>query len=140
MPIPLDDGTSVSMPIVPVELQKTQNGEIMSATVMALIDSGSMYNIFNADIAKLLGIDNLKSAPSINIGGIAPGDDGNSKQIKGYKHSMGIVIQGKVRNTDIYFSPDISVNAFNMLGQVGFFDKFQSIKLDYRRSKITIQT
>ena len=138
--ITFDTGGIIYMPIIDVELQKTVGGRINTFRTKALIDSGSMYNIFRADTAEALGIKDIKSGEYLEIGGIAPDNSGKKSQmIRCWKHIIGLNIKGRVRKTEAYFTPDLSPNAFQMLGQVGFFDRFQSVKLDYRRAKVVIK-
>ncbi len=136
-----DKGESILKPLIRVELQKMHGKEITAIATMALIDSGSDFNVFHADLATALGIDDIKKGDYIGeIGGVAQGDDGKkAKTIHGWRHPIGIKVQDRVRTTDAIFSPDIANYGFCILGQVGFFDKFNSISLSYRHGKIVIK-
>jgi hypothetical protein len=110
----------------------------ISRSTLALIDSGADKCIFHADLGQLLGIDVL-SGPLETIGGIASDGSKTPKFIKGYLHKVGITIKGETRNIDALFSPDIADWGFAVLGQLGFFDKFESIQFDYKNHKIIIE-
>ena len=62
----LADGTELLKPIIPIGL--LFNGK--SVKYEALIDSGADFNIFNAEIGELLGI-NIRSGKKIKFSGIA---------------------------------------------------------------------
>ena len=83
----------------------------------ALIDSGADYNIFHGDIAAYLGI-KLTSGSRRNITGIS----GN--KLKGYEHKVTMQTESHQFQTTITFSNQLPENSLAVLGNKGFFDKF----------------
>jgi hypothetical protein len=97
---------------------------------LALIDSGADFNIFHADIAKILKIDLSKLKNPINFSGIKGGGVGHFT-------SIDLGIEGSFVNTPVIFSDDISDNGYGILGQQGFFNNYK-IEFDYRLRKIEL--
>lgn len=116
----------LSRPIVPVTLRVNK----IEFNYLALIDSGADFNIFHADIAKILKIDISKLKKSVNFSGI------NGKGI-GYFTAVDIGIGDNFINTPVVFSNDISDNGYGILGQQGFFNNYK-IEFDYRGKKINL--
>jgi hypothetical protein len=100
-------------PVIPVTLR---NG---STTVecQALIDSGATYNLFHASLAHTLGVDGTNGRKR-QFTGIS------DKIINGYEATIEIRIGDMFYPVPVYFSDDLNPNAKNMLGQIGFFDRF----------------
>ena len=121
-------------PVIYVNLHYRHN----TRACLALVDSGADNCIFHAEIGELLGID-VESGPHRTIGGIASDGSSKPKLINGYMHKIGINIKGETRNIEALFSPDIADHGFAVLGQLGFFDKFESIKFNYKKHKIIIE-
>ena len=96
----------------------------------ALIDSGSDFNVFDAGIADVLGV-NLTSGHKRQILGIG------AQKLKGYEHIIDIRVAGKKYETKIIFSRHIPPNSYGILGQQGFFDNFE-VKFDYRKKYIEV--
>jgi len=84
--------------------------------VNCIVDTGSNYCLFRADLAKPIGIDITKGKEYV-LGGI-------SRQIKEtfYFHSVKLVIAGSTIETNVGFSPHLPVAG--VLGFNGFFDNF----------------
>lgn len=119
---------NVARPIVDV-LLNYKHGR-MVGSIEALIDSGSDYNLFPAEIADILGIRLVKGVLKVTegIGG---------KTIKTYRHSgIKMYIEGYSFETFIDFSSEISVP---LLGQQGFFDKFKKITLSRVKEEIILE-
>ena len=91
----------------------------------ALIDSGADFNIFHADIARLLHIDFTK-LKEITFGGIKE----DKTPCKGYVAGVEIGINERFFNALVVFSADISQNGSGVLDQRGFFEHFRVI-FDY---------
>lgn len=94
-----------------------------------LLDSGSDYNLFPAEVAIALGINLKKGIEKINegIGG---------KRVKTYRHSgIKVFLEGHSFETTIDFGEGISVPLF---GQQGFFDKFKQITFNRLEEEILI--
>lgn len=105
----------------------------------ALLDSGADNCIFHGDIGELLGVD-VKTGSPTYIGGIASDGTNNAQMITAYLHKIGITIKGETRNINAFFSYDISEYGYGVFGQLDFFNKFKSVKFDYQRGKIEIET
>lgn len=118
----------VARPVVQI-LINYRHGK-MFGPVEALLDSGSDFNLFPADIAHALGI-NLKS-------GIVKITEGIGRhRITTYRHSgIKIYIEGHSFDTSIDFSSDVTVP---LLGQQGFFDKFKSIKFERPQEEFLLE-
>ena|SRR3989304_8101577 len=84
----------------------------------ALIDSGSDYNVFDAAVAGVLGI-NISAGNKRQIAGLG------GEKIKGYEHKLILKIAGKQYNSSVIFSKQIPPNSFGILGNQGFFDNFR---------------
>jgi len=113
-------------PIIPVTLKLNR----IEFNYLTLIDSGADFNIFHADIAKILKIDLSKLKNPVNFSGI------NGKGI-GYFSAIDIGIDNNFINTPVVFSNDISDNGYGILGQQGFFNKYK-IEFDYKGRKINL--
>ena len=114
-------------PIIPVTLRF---GKI-EFNYLALLDSGADFNIFHADIAKILKIDLSKLKNPVNFSGI------NGRGV-GYFTSLDVGIDNEfVNNTPVVFSKDISENGYGILGQQGFFNNFK-IEFNYKTKDILL--
>ena len=122
----LDDGTELLKPIIPIGL--LFNGKIINYE--ALIDSGADFNIFNAEIGELLGID-VRSGKKIEFSGIA------GKPFEVYLHSLTLKMGGWQYKIIAGFSYEISPYGFGILGQKGFFNLFR-VKFIYSKGVIEI--
>ena len=97
---------------------------------LALIDSGADFNIFHADIAKILKINLSKLKNPVNFSGIKGGGIG-------YFTSIDVGIENNFINTPVVFSKDISDNGYGILGQQGFFNNYK-INFDYNLREIEL--
>ena len=113
-------------PIIPVTLKFNK----IEFSYLALLDSGADFNIFHADIAKILKIDLSKLRNPINFSGI------NGKGT-GYFTAIDIGVGSSYINTPVIFSNSISDNGYGILGQQGFFNKYR-IEFDYIGRKINL--
>ncbi len=113
-------------PIIPVTFKCNKT----EFNYLALIDSGSDFNILHADIAKILKIDLSKLKNPVNFNGI------NGKGV-GYFTTIDIGVGNNFINTPVVFSNDISNNGYGILGQQGFFNKYK-IEFDYLKRKISL--
>ena len=112
--------STVLRPLVDIQVNY-KHGQMIGLT--ALVDSGSDYNLFPADICRVLGI-NLTKGILIRVKGI-----GDAPAIKAYRHfGIRIFFEGLTIETFADFS--LAHNQ-TILGQKGFFDQFESI--DSRR-------
>lgn len=118
---------SVARPIIDL-LMNYKHGE-MIGPIQALVDSGSDYNLFPAEIANILGVRLEKGILKVTegIGG---------KTVKTYRHSgIKMYVEGHSFETSIDFSKEVTVP---LLGQQGFFDKFKRITFSRPDEEITI--
>lgn len=100
---------------------------------MALIDSGADFNIFHADIARILQVD-LKRLKSMTFSGIKE----NAKGV-GHFTAIQIGMEKEFFNSPVIFSSDISNNGYGILGQQGFFNHFK-VEFDYSLKRIYLRT
>lgn len=108
-------------PVIPITIRCNN----ISVGYYALIDSGADFNIFHADLTKILKID-LKKIKPFDFGGIKKDAKG-----KGYFYSLEIGIGQKFFLTTAVFSYDISdEDGYGVLGQQGFFQNFK-VNFDY---------
>lgn len=117
----------IARPVVKI-LLNFKHGKIFGP-ISTLLDSGSDYNLFPAEIAEVLGINLRKGKVKITegIGG---------KRITAYRHSgIKMYIEGHSFETSIDFSKESSVP---LLGQQGFFDKFKQITFKRPKEEIVI--
>ncbi len=101
---------------------------------LALLDSGADFNIFHADIAKLLKIDLKKIKDTTSFSGIQK----FGQESKAYPVTMDIGVEGEFVRTLVSFSNEISLDGYGVLGQQGFFSHF-TIQFEYATKKITIE-
>ena len=117
----------IARPVVKI-LLNYKHGKIFGP-IRTLLDSGSDYNLFPAEIAEILGI-NLRKGLIKTTEGIG------SKRITTYRHSgIKIYIERHSFETSIDFSKEISVP---LLGQQGFFDKFKQVTFKRPKEEIII--
>jgi len=117
----------ISRPVLSVTLIK--NGK--EITTQALIDSGSDYNIFNAEIGDVLGL-NIKEGKKLYFWGTS-----EKKQLA-YYHNIIIKIGGWEYECYCGFSYDIGHLPYGLLGQNDFFKKFKVI-FDYSKERFEIK-
>lgn len=122
----LADGTELLKPIIPIGL--LFNGKLIRYE--ALIDSGADFNIFNAEIGELLGID-IRSGKKVKFSGIA------GEPFEVYIHNLILEIGGWQYKIVAGFSYEVSPYGFGILGQKGFFDLFR-IRFIFSRGIIEI--
>jgi len=122
----LTDGAELLKPIIPIGLLLNKR----LIRYEALIDSGADFNIFNAEIGELLGID-IRSGKKVRFSGIA------GEPFDVYLHSLNLEIGGWQFKIVAGFSYEISPYGFGILGQRGFFDLFR-IKFIFSKGIIEI--
>jgi len=122
----LADGTELLKPIIPIGL--LYKGKQIKYE--ALIDSGADFNIFNAEIGELLGID-IRSGKKMKFSGIA------GEPFEVYLHRLTLEIGGCQYEIVAGFSYKISPYGFGILGQKGFFDLFR-VKFIFSKGIIEI--
>lgn len=122
----VDLGKDILRPIVDVIV--IHNNMIVGYE--CLVDSGSDYNIFDEKLANTLDID-IKSGNERSIVGV-----GKQKLI-GYEHNLNLRVIGKSYSAKVIFCKDTSGNAMGILGNQGFFNKFD-INFRYRKKYFEI--
>jgi hypothetical protein len=101
-------------PYIPITLRTHQK---TSPPILALVDSGADFCMFDGELSYLLDID-LTKVKKVPIGGIAG-------KVDGYVVPLEIGIENKFISTPVIFSFEFSPNGFGgIIGQVGFFDNF----------------
>ena len=115
-------------PIIPIEISYNNK----AVNYLALIDSGSDFNIFHKDIADILDID-LSKLKKIPFSGISS----KGGQCEGIFVEVDLKIGRKNIKSLVLFSEDISEDGYGILGQQDFFTKFK-ITFNYKDSSITV--
>lgn len=89
---------------------------VRSARFEAVVDSGSPWCLFHADVAKAIKID-LTTGLEDTLGGVIGGAQG-----KMWFHKVKICLPGTMLEVVAGFSPTLSVAG--LLGRSGFFDNY----------------
>ena len=122
----LADGIELFKPIIPIGL--LFNGK--QIRYEALIDSGADFNIFNAEIGEIIGI-NIRDGKKVQFSGIA------GEPFEVYLHGLTLEVGGWQYKIVAGFSYEISPYGFGILGQKGFFDLFR-VKFIFSKGIIEI--
>ncbi|OGK31340.1 hypothetical protein A3F29_02830 [Candidatus Roizmanbacteria bacterium RIFCSPHIGHO2_12_FULL_33_9] len=118
-------------PIIPVTLKHNKK----ELKYVALLDSGADFNIFHSELAEVLDID-LNKLSKNTFGGINKGTQGSSQMTV-----IEIGVDDYTFDAPVYFSPDISLDGYGIVGQQGFFDKFKILfnleakKIELKKSR-----
>lgn len=99
----------------PILTVKIIHGHATSKRFDALIDTGTDYCIFDANVGASIGI-KIVNGPEGPLGGIIPGSRGRV-----YYHNVKLVIGSEIIDIKAGFSWDITEN---VLGHFGFFENF----------------
>lgn len=103
------------MPIIPVTLSR----EDFCVVTEGLVDSGATNCLFDARLARELGIPELEQGKKLVFEGVS-GDC-----FTGYLHDVTLEIGGsRFHNVPVAFSREMPDNAVGLLGQRGFFQLF----------------
>lgn len=121
-------GTSILKPIIPIELINEQK----KIRYAALIDSGADFCIFNGEIGELLGFD-VRSGKREGFSGIQ-----QAGIAEVFIHKVILVVGGWDYEAAIGFSYDISKSGYGILGQKGFFDRFE-LKFNLLKEEIELR-
>jgi hypothetical protein len=115
-PNPITGELKYWIPYLQVRLGKSH--AISRAPVLAIVDTGSPYCIFRADIAAAIGIRDIKTGESGEIGSVKKGI-----KDKCYFHRIKLYIEAFAPiEVKAAFTENLSVAA--LLGRYGFFDHF----------------
>lgn len=107
-------------PIIPITLKYNTK----TFDYLALVDSGADFNMFHAELAKILDID-LTRLKRIPFSGIKSSATGNA-----FVTAIDLGINNVFINSPVMFSNDISDDGYGTVGQLGFFNHFK-ITFDY---------
>ena len=119
---------TIARPVIPIEIR------FQGVTVKyeVLVDSGADANIFEADIADILGID-LTSGKKSDVSGIT----GKSRPY--YIHKVDLVIGGHAfKDVEVGFLKEMGAYGYGVVGQNGFFDLF-IVKFDLKKKEIELK-
>lgn len=128
-------GEGLFRPLIPIALRNNDK----DIFYLALIDSGSDFNIFHLELAEVIGVD-LKKAKRVEFGGIKSGAPAVGffvsveLGIRSHKDSDSVVYF----NAPVIFSKDISSDGYGIVGQIGFFDRFK-ITMNYVNKAIELE-
>lgn len=111
-------------PLIDITIRNTEDNS--TARYAVLVDSGADFNVFHADIAKLVNLD-LLNLEEIEFGGVAE----TSRPLKGRLANIEIGIDSIFYKTFAIFSADISPNGHPIVGQKGFFEFFNIVQFNY---------
>ena len=117
----------VLRPVIPIEVIKNSK----EVPYEVLVDSGADICIFDAQIAEILGIDVVK---------------GERQEISGltgfpeyyYLHTIEIKVGGREYKSEVGFM-SMRNNAYGIVGQKGFFDKFV-VKFDLQKEDLELKS
>jgi len=119
---------SVARPMIDIILNY-KHGK-MVGPVQALIDSGADYNLFPEEVASIIGV-------KLTNGVLRMTEGIGGKTIKAYRHSgIKMFVEGHSFVTSVDFSEEVTVP---LLGQQGFFNKFDSVTLLRQKEKIILK-
>lgn len=116
------DSTKFPRPYIPITLRNQQN---VMQPMLALVDSGADFCVFDGELSYLLDLD-LTKLEQINLSGVAG-------SAKGYLAHIEIGVNDIFCPVPAIFSFDFSPKGFGgIIGQVGFFDAF---KIQFERAE-----
>lgn len=118
---------NVYRPVVPVRL--SAGGRVVEFD--ALVDSGADQTTFPGSVAKDMGLDMEKGTKRIfsGIGG----------SVLTYRHRTRVEIAGIGFTLDAHYSNQWNDMPFGLLGQNGFFSRFDEITFDYGNKLLTLK-
>lgn len=120
--------SGILRPVIPIEI--VYKDKIVPYEV--LVDSGSDCNIFDAQIADILGL-HLHSGKKSEIAGIT----GNPEPV--YIHKLDLRIGGhQTNNIEVGFLKRMVRYSYGVIGQKGFFDIF-IVKFDLKKEEIELK-
>ena len=121
------DDTKFIRPYIPVSL-RSKNGSVPS--LLALVDSGADFCMFDGDLTQLLHVD-VSSLQQMRLSGI------NGSAI-GHVAHLEIGVNNHFIPAPVVFSFDFSPVGFGgIIGQIGFFDAFK-VQFDRARRELEL--
>lgn len=125
---PFPNKINALRPVIKIEFDNPTRGKF---SYFVLVDSGADYCMFHASIGESLGL-NIKSGKPL----IFYGTSGEPQQA--YFHKITFKIGGHSHTADVGFSYDMEKLAYGLLGQDGFFDKW-NVKFEYKKENVEIK-
>lgn len=123
-------GEGISRPVIPIVIRNTRTGA--SVRYFALVDSGADMCILPGELAELIGID-IAAGERFTVSGVVAGATRPY-----YMHQVEVDVGGARKVTLVGFMPELSGNGYGLLGQVGFFDRFQFVKFSHALGAIEL--
>ncbi|OGY21242.1 MAG: hypothetical protein A2126_00065 [Candidatus Woykebacteria bacterium GWB1_45_5] len=121
-------GPGVLRPVIPIAVVHKEN----QLTYEVLVDSGSDVNIFDANLARPLGL-NLTSGERAKVSGITGVDEPM------YVHPVDLIIGGHLfKDVKVGFLKQIGEYGYGVVGQKGFFDLFK-VTFDLKKEEIELK-
>jgi len=115
-------------PVIPIEV--IYKG--MAVQYEVLVDSGADSNIFDAQIAQILGLD-LLVGKYAKVSGITGVEESM------YIHKLDLLIGGHLfKNIEVGFLKHMGRLGYGVVGQKGFFDLFV-VKFDLKKEEIELK-
>lgn len=115
-------------PVIPIEVAYKNQ----SVKCEVLVDSGADFNIFDAELADILGID-LDFGQTSSVTGIT----GVSKTY--FINKVDLIVGGyKFSNIEAGFLREMGTYAQGVVGQKGFFDLFV-VKFDLKKKRVELK-
>jgi len=124
---PFPNKKSALRPIIQIDFESN----LRNFGYLVLIDSGADYCIFHAEIGEQLGLDIKSGIPLIFFGT-------SGQPQKAFFHEVSFKIGGHSKRYMVGFSYDMSKLAYGLLGQDGFFDKW-NVKFEYQKENIELK-
>jgi hypothetical protein len=113
-PSPIFPGrTSTWTPILNINVM---NNHVKSNRIEAVVDSGSPWCLFHADVGSHIGLNVTSGIPG-PLGGVVGGASGQV-----YFHKVKLCLPGTIIDIVAGFSPQLSIAG--ILGRSGFFDNY----------------
>ena len=121
-------GLATLRPVIPIEVIYKNT----AVPYEVLVDSGADANIFDAQIAEILGIE-LRSGTVAKVAGITGFEENY------YIHKLDLKVGGHIfRDINIGFLEQMGQYGYGVVGQAGFFDLFV-VKFDLKRKLIDLK-
>lgn len=119
-------GKGLIRPVIPVVISYKN----IKIPYRVLVDSGADFSLFDVEVARLLGIP-LESGEKSDAFGIS----GSGNTI--YIHTLTLKVGNVPLKIKAGFLQNMTQVGYGIVGQVGFFDKFE-VKFDYQNQEIEL--
>ena len=131
---PLDSKNSSNLnkkfalrPVIQIDFDSKNGG----FGYLVLIDSGADYCVFHSEIGERLGLD-IRKGKELTFYGTS------GEAQKAYFHTIEFKVGGIIHHAEVAFSYEMKKLAYGILGQDGFFDKW-NIKFELNKENIEIK-